>query len=71
MEEKREDAVVFMTGADILQDAEECDLTEEFLQKTGEKASQTILDETQLRRQEDWSLVANQVVGGEHIAGRP
>ena len=70
MGEKQEDKVVYMTGAEFFGNSEECDLTDEFLQKLDERTCSTILDEAQQRRQGDWSLLANQVVGGENIGGK-
>ena len=62
--------IVYMTAADFLEGAQECSVVEELFQQLDEEASKTILDDAELRRREDWSILASQVVGGEHIPTR-
>jgi hypothetical protein len=53
-----------MTVGDFLNGAEECPIVQELFAELEENAAQELFDES-LRRQEDWNILAHQVVGAE------
>ena len=67
MPEQEREVPRFLTAEDFFQDSEESMVFEEVFQALEEEASQSILDEAELRRQKDWSVLAHQVVGAEHL----
>ncbi len=68
-EEKTPPPAVQRTLDELLQASEESSAVDELFDELDRKASKTLLDEAQLRRQEDWSVLANQIVGGESFSG--
>jgi len=57
----------YTTVADFLRNAKESPVAAELHAELTLEASKTVLDQARLRRQEDWSALANQVVGAEVI----
>lgn len=55
----------YMTADDFLKNAEDCPAVDELYKELREEAREQVLDEVQLRRQQDWGVVAHQVVGAE------
>ena len=66
-EPEKQNEVSYMTVDDFLQDATESTVVAELYREIQTEAAQKLLDETQLRRQEDWSVLAHQVVGAESM----
>jgi len=62
-------SVTYKTASDFLKDAKDCDVIDDLFRQLKDHQSQTILDDAQLRLQEDWSKVATQVVGSESVGG--
>jgi hypothetical protein len=62
--ETTRDVLVCMSEEDFLRHAEDCDVEDrvfERLEKDG------IVEHARSRRQEDWSRLATQIVGGEYM----
>lgn len=63
-EEQQSGPPSYMTVADFQKDAEDCQVVPEIFEELEAESSQKLLDES-LRRQEDWNILAHQVVGAE------
>jgi hypothetical protein len=66
-EEQQSSPPSYMTLADFLKDAEDCQVVPEIFEELEAESSQRLLDES-LRRQQDWSILAHQVVGAEQAS---
>ena len=56
---------VIMTVSEFLAQAESSDLFQQVAEDAAAERKKTIFNESSARRDEEWSLLANQVVGGE------
>jgi len=63
-QERHATSSLYMTVGDFLNGAEECPIVQELFAELEENAAQELFDES-LRRQEDWNILAHQVVGAE------
>lgn len=61
-------SITFKTASDFFKDAEECNVIDDLFEGIEDRYSKTILNDAQLRRLEDWSDVAMQVVGSESLS---
>lgn len=65
MNDAEQKELVFMTTEELLKDAQDTDAVEKLFAEFDEEANKNVLDQTQIRRQEDWSILSHQVVGAE------
>jgi hypothetical protein len=56
---------VIMTFAEFLSGAQTTDLFEQVAEEIAKEQNKTIVIDSRARRDEEWSLLANQIVGGE------
>jgi hypothetical protein len=63
-EEQQSSPLSYMTVADFQNDAEDCQVVTKVFEEIEAENNQKLLDES-LRRQEDWNILAHQVVGAE------
>jgi hypothetical protein len=56
---------VIMTFAEFLSGAQTTDLFQQVAEEIAKEQNETIIIDSRARRDEEWSLLANQVVGGE------
>lgn len=57
--------VVYIRVSELFRNAEPSTLAEDVRKELQNERAKSILDETLVRQQEDWSFLAHQVVGGE------
>ena len=62
------DSEMYQSLDELLEGADDCPDVDELFDELEEEDEKKLVNEDQLRQQEDWSFLAHQVVGAESVA---